>query len=133
FVTLPTRKRCAGVSASFVSRFASPAAPSQPLATTTAPGRPVATTASSSVSRLAAGNCRDEPNLVVGADRHINSVHLLAVDVDVHERAKRSALVEEQVGDRQALQRLAHVRSVRLEPPLTARLAPEEGGEQDYC
>ncbi len=81
---------------------------------------------------LAAGDGRDEPNLVAVADGSVEPVDLRPVDVDVHERPQPAVLVEDQVGDRQCLQGLVGGRCVELEASLAARLGGEQRGQQDY-
>ena len=58
--------------------------------------------------------------------------HVLAVDVDVHERAERAALVEEQARDRQRAQRPRDRGGIGLEPRAAARLCRQERRQQDY-
>ena len=58
--------------------------------------------------------------------------YVLAVEVDVHERAERAALVEEQARDRERAQRLRDRGRVGLEPRAAACLCRQERRQQDY-
>jgi hypothetical protein len=51
---------------------------------------------------------------------------VVAVDVDVDERAQPAALVEEQIADRQPVQRLAQV-AASVSNPTTARPREQSG------
>src|SRR5437868_3878057 len=86
------------------------------------------------MSASTARYCSHDADLTVGGSRDPAALaHVDAADVDVHEAPEVSALVEEQVGDRQLSQRVLDRRGVDLEPRLSARLRREERREQDYC
>src|SRR5207237_3139848 len=84
---------------------------------------------------LAAADPRDYADLFDPLQARVEAValaYVLAVDVDVHERAERAALVEEQARDRKRAQRLRDRGGVGLEPRAAARLCRQEGRQQDY-
>jgi len=62
----------------------------------------------------------------------VTLAHVLAVHVDVHERAERAALVEEQARDRKRPQRLRDRGGAGLEPRAAACLCRQERRQQDY-
>ena len=83
----------------------------------------------------AAGDRGDHANLLRAFKPCVEAVALaqvFAVHVDVHERAERAALVEEQVRDRKRVQRLRDRGRVGLEPGAAARLCRQERRQQDY-
>jgi hypothetical protein len=84
---------------------------------------------------LAAGDRRDDADLFGPLQARVEAValaHVFAVDVDVHERAKGAALVEEQARYRKLAQRLHDRGGTGLEPRLAARLCRQERRQQDY-
>lgn len=88
----------------------------------------------SAAARLAAGDCCDDPDRLVAAQRGLDSVagaDVLAPDVDVHERPQLAALVEEEVSHRQSFERATNGWRFDLELLSAARLIREEPGDPD--
>lgn len=86
------------------------------------------------MNRLAARDRGDDPDALASAELGVDAVSptaILAVDVDVHEGAKLTALVEQQVSHRQGAQRRADRRGLELELLPPARLLGEERGQED--
>jgi hypothetical protein len=85
--------------------------------------------------RLSAGDRGQHPDLLAALEARVEAVALArvhAVDVDVHERPQRAALVEHQVRNGECPERFGDRGRLRLEPAATARLRREERGQQDY-
>jgi len=79
--------------------------------------------ASNRLLQGSAGDCGDDSDSRLLADRCREVVGSLAVDVDVNERPHLAVLVEHEIGHRERAQGLAQRRSVELEPLLTTRLS----------
>ena len=78
---------------------------------------------------LAAGDCGYDPDRLAAGERSLDPVagaDVLALDVNVHERPELPAIVEEQVPNRQGLERPANGRRLDLELLLTTRLVGEQ-------
>jgi hypothetical protein len=83
----------------------------------------------------AAGDRGDEANLLGAVELLVDSTGVAdvhSVDVDVHERPQRAALVEDEVGDRKRTKSVCDGVGLDLEAALAADLGGEHPRQQDY-